>query len=513
MDYTNCLNYFRNYSNYLNINLEKEYRNQIIEKFKHLQSVKSRDFPVKLHGTLLRDLLIKRCNENVNARDIDVLKLHFNLKGKNKEIVDKIGNIPAGKFRQIPPFLKNETPKPSVKTVEISAILVDYNPRPFGAYKYEKNKKSLSEKVDEPLVTEVENINQVLKEQDVLIDDTLKKTKDATLNKNITEAVSDKFALNTLNATLKKKVVLSLIGVGLLAIFCYSIYAYFTKKCYAWINDHYEVFDCNAEFLDQKGVTFIKNIEKVNIATFRRILPNSKTNFYNKQNQPTIWYANNSSGNPEFFTAKGKHPVTNETLKPVPKTLVATYKHTPKKEDTAAIVEKPYDDLSVTKKTDTGSEKIKNVLNSANIPAYINVSVTQTKKNDVSLLAFANGEIDTAFLPVLFSKVTSDTNNVTRFIISEKLTPSEIATFSNGDISALKDVKRVVDEFWIFNTSYTYKSSSLKPNWWVCNAMVNGIKISAVTGKQEKIEIPMTTIGTGASKVAAKLHALNKLTL
>src|SRR5690606_18529448 len=94
------------------------------------------------------------------------------------------------------------------------------------------------------------------------------------------------------------------------------------KSCMAWMGEKYEEVPCNWEFKDQKGINIQINNGDINIVNFKQLHPDQHTVFYDETGNPKVWYANNTEGQPEYFNDSGYHPITKETLKPVPLKLV-----------------------------------------------------------------------------------------------------------------------------------------------------------------------------------------------
>jgi len=241
----------------------------------------------------LRSLCLEIFKSNQNQNDLNVFSSFFRFEfspscsGKLKGQTDK--------FRPIETFLKGETNLVDVEAINLAAILVDFQPRPFLKFsKSDWNKDSTK-------TGEFPGFNK--KNEEI---HTLKHTGQSLKNRFL-EKISKKMILIVL-------MVLS---------FAYTSYFVFQKKqCMQWSDDHYEIVDC--ELITNNLVNFntIKPLDK-SLIDLKKIHVCDTTTFF-KNGEAIIWYAKAENGI-EFFNTHGRHPENDNALKPVTHYILNKY--------------------------------------------------------------------------------------------------------------------------------------------------------------------------------------------
>lgn len=148
------------------------------------------------------------------------------------------------------------------------------------------------------------------------------KTKDTLppISKTTTTSIQEKLSLNVQSI---KKFGLPAALLGLL-IFGSNVTAVFkSEDCIVWREDHYETIDCT----DPSENILINTID---IAHFKKIDVDSTTIFFIK-NDAIVWYGKATSGEMEYFSSRGKHPITGKELKPITEYIIHKYIDTTKK--------------------------------------------------------------------------------------------------------------------------------------------------------------------------------------
>ncbi|HBD25665.1 hypothetical protein [Flavobacterium sp.] len=240
----------------------------------------------------LRQLCEERLKESNEKED----KLSFNLvfgfeydagnRNKLKSLTDK--------FRPIETFLKGETDLSDIEAINITALLVNFKPRPFRVF----NTNSFG----------VQPENEEL-----------------STNKEETNEPSIKIQKPEPRKNFKKKIaigVLGLIGLTSIGYTAKTIIAP-EPQCMQWQKKHYEVVDCNGE--NQLGLLKQHDIIPFDEHQSKLIkIEVSDTTTFFKNGKSLYWYCK-VDGEPEFFNTHGVHPETGKALKPVSKYIIEKY--------------------------------------------------------------------------------------------------------------------------------------------------------------------------------------------
>ncbi|KAF2333686.1 hypothetical protein [Flavobacterium daemonense] len=292
-------------------NYEKAYKEAIRAKYnieKELGEYSNYlETPSQAH---LRDLCWKILSVNPAPDD---LKVYWDFKGTpfNTKEADTCTTY-TDKYKKVGAFLRGEKEPQKIDTVDMAAILIDFQPRPFRKFKAKAMSREEQITVHSAEVlskNEVEKIPSILKEPEThaFVKTPSKKTK--------IKIFKLKFKMLRTAAIIA---VVSLIGV--------IIYlALPQKECMQWSGDHYELVNCDVknegsltrnpvELLDESLV----HLKKVDIY--------DDTVCFDKYGRATIWYAKTPNGI-DFFNGHGRHPENNIALKPVTKSIFKKYAH------------------------------------------------------------------------------------------------------------------------------------------------------------------------------------------
>lgn len=83
-----------------------------------------------------------------------------------------------------------------------------------------------------------------------------------------------------------------------------------------WSDDHYEVVDCDLEVKDPGSFTEIIPLDK-RVIDLKKINVCDTTTFFNKNEEPVIWYGK-TGDSIEYFNQFAPHPlVAGRYLKPI----------------------------------------------------------------------------------------------------------------------------------------------------------------------------------------------------
>lgn len=255
------------------------------------------------------------------------------------------------RFRPIGTFLKRQTDLASREAVDLTAILVDFQHRPFrkfrekGIINYLKHPEdsiipeSSNEKEEGDIVIEKENDkNETINSDETISNYTIKEetqikgfadlkpdlgkeegSKDLEQVEVLTivsEPVSTgrieriKKTLSDFLYKLKNTAIATLLIFGLISTVIY--FAFFKNDCMQWTGDHYEVVDCSSK--NEVNMVIPKNDE---LLDFRKLEVCDTTNCFKKDGEAFIWYTKTPDGGIDFFNDHGRHPEYNRPLRPV----------------------------------------------------------------------------------------------------------------------------------------------------------------------------------------------------
>lgn len=288
--------------------LLEKYKKAIRLKFEEEKTKDYSSFLTSPSRAKLRQLCIERFKDNSNSDDLKSFSLFFgfdfslNIQNRLQSQTDK--------FRPIETFLKGKTDLTDIEGINIAAILVDFNPRPFRIF---TNDKNYNKNVD-IILTESTSSKNVSSEKSIV--------KENELNISIKNDNSTKSFIKNI---LKKKTTIGLISlIGLFSI------GYTTKniispnpQCMQWQKNHYEIVDCSSE--NQQGLIKQNDIIPYNENQSKLIkIEVSDTTTFFKNGKSLYWYCK-VNGKPEFFNTHGIHPETGIGLKRVSKYIINKY--------------------------------------------------------------------------------------------------------------------------------------------------------------------------------------------
>lgn len=232
--------------------------------------------------------------------DADQVQMSHFFKPKTNETLHKcISGFDLEKLKPIKDFLTGKTLQTNSVNLELIAILVRYQPRPYHIFL----KSSQTEKKDE--IKEVHF-------------DFMQVDKNSNLSHNTGTIVP-------INHRLKPKVIMmSLILITIISVGYIAKGAYFPKKqCMQWQEDHYEIVNCEV-----KGTMNINPIIALDedVVDLKKVKLKKGMEFF-KYKKPLYYYYKVSLDSVEFFNAPGFHPITGKPLNGVTPYMINKYIH------------------------------------------------------------------------------------------------------------------------------------------------------------------------------------------
>ncbi|HRB72044.1 MAG TPA: hypothetical protein PK776_09390 [Flavobacterium sp.] len=353
----------------------KEYAIAIKAKYEKEKNGQYAVFLSDLKRGSLKELCLNLLIQGMSDKDKNVFanffsfKLEDSIKSQQKAIEDF--NLDG--FRKVVYFLsreKEEIKNPNSKVLELSAILVDFNPRPYSAFLNTRKEDTDEDIPPKKNTADVNDLNDSEKESDDLpnidpedtVPDNISEEKtekeektfeieeqsgeteptntegDGNQNSEDGNTIQDSIPMGFLQPPTQgnkpppnvgpivrffKKRQLSKIHYGLATVMIMVLVVWslnktiFTpKNCMVWMEDHYEKMDCNDPEINGE----IQPLDEQLLEHFRKVAYSDTLTCFDLYGNPLIWYSK-TNGYYELFTHHGLHPVTGKTLKPITETI------------------------------------------------------------------------------------------------------------------------------------------------------------------------------------------------
>lgn len=324
-----------------------DYKKALKAKYEQEKTAVNTSFPLQLTPARLRDLTLYVFRETTNPDDLKTFE-HFMGFPFDPSGVKKINNkIDA--FRPLISFLKNRSDLASLIAVDMLAVLLDFNPRPFSKFRKKTiiNENSFTD-VDtvekethgiegventprENETTEIdENKIEVVDEgtQDEVFQDEIIHPKNSSLIHLMSLGENKESVPKRNTISVKQKTFLAT-GLGIFALgtsVFYNVKMSSQKECMQWNDDRYIAVDCERKpdsITDKSPNPILIDISV--IEKFRKIAVDSTTVFFNAKGDPIIWYSKKPSGEIDFFNQPGLHPETQATLRKITPHIINKY--------------------------------------------------------------------------------------------------------------------------------------------------------------------------------------------
>lgn len=285
----------------------EEYKSAIKSKYQSYKLEDPTGILLNPSPAQLRNLCLMLFDNSLSINDDNSLRVFLNVK-EGEDLRRAIAKFEIAKFRPIISFLIGDKDSDNTARIELAAILVDFEKRPYNKFLKEEviAKKSKT-------ILEVP-VQSAIKEETVV---------DLT-----TEIQPKAFVGNSTNFTVRgkpKPKIVYLVLAFSLVIFMAGLVVwnlYNVRDCMVWSVDHYEVVSCD-EIANSKalfGAIVLKKEDGI-ISKFKKIKVCDTTSFF-KMGKPCVWYGKSFDGSYECFTAPGLHPETEKTLKPITQYII-----------------------------------------------------------------------------------------------------------------------------------------------------------------------------------------------
>ena len=287
----------------INYNWLEEYKKAIRAKYEEEKTEIYSSFLLNPSRAQLRKLCVERFKENLNNDDLMSFKLFFGFEFASDNL-NKL-KTQTDKFRPIETFLKGETDLTDLEGLNIAAILVNFNLRPFN--KFNKSDFSISE---ENLKEDLETI--------------VPRHKEFKINSFSAAANAGTSSKKPNNNLIRKKAgIATLILTGLFSVGYTTKNIFFTEKdCMQWNENHYERVDCKSENIILTNNCKPEPYNKEEFA--RKKLKVCDTTTFFKADKPIVWYCKKNN-KVCFFNMDGKNPENGAELKQITQHMIDKY--------------------------------------------------------------------------------------------------------------------------------------------------------------------------------------------
>ncbi|SNR33352.1 hypothetical protein [Flavobacterium sp. ov086] len=308
--------------------------------------------PTSLGQAYLRDFCWQKFEGGLSQDDLMVFASFFGF--EFNPLKRTLFRDHTDKFRPVGTFLKGQTDLTTREAINLTAILVDFQHRPFrkfqekGIISYLKHpedsiipESSNAKEEEEDIVIEKENDkNETINSDETISNDNIKEenhikgfadikpdlnkeegSKDVEqvevltiVSKPVTIKSTERIekTISYLLHKLKNTAIATLLIFGLISTVIY--FAFFKNDCMQWSGDHYEVVDCSSK--DEGNLNEIIPLNE-ELLDFRKLTACDTTNCFKKDGEAFIWYTKTPDGGIDFFNDHGRHPEFNRPLRPV----------------------------------------------------------------------------------------------------------------------------------------------------------------------------------------------------
>lgn len=212
----------------------------------------------------------------------------------NPDLVKCIMEFDRDKLLPVRNFLIGKTSDPHPDVVEMAAIVVGFEDRPYNRFRREKPKDGMGVRQSSPPRQKDEEES------------------DGGMNNT-----------NTRGPLLRRSVIIVCVLLAVLTTgFIMRKNMFPTKECMQWNNDHYEVIECKGTPINALYKTTIVEYDD-DLEKFRKINVTDTTAFF-INGRPVVYYSKQNNV-VEFFNGAALHPVSGKPLKEVTPYIINKY--------------------------------------------------------------------------------------------------------------------------------------------------------------------------------------------
>ena len=281
----------------------KDYKQAIKEQYKVAIEQDVSGILANPSPAQLRNLCLIICDKGLSRTDEEIFRMFF--EAKEGEVLKKaINRCNIDRFKTIISFLKGTNDSQDNIRIELAAIVVNFENRPYGTHSKSEGCRVGGEE---------ESDSKPIGEDKVVITDV-----------NGTKEEPPQLGIVKSRATNKWKAVF-LIAVAAISSFALSKTVFKEKECMQWQNDHYEIVDCETTAQSFSSVNETVPLNE-KLVDFKKVEVHDTTTFF-VNGKPRYWYGKVNKDELEFFNSVGNglHPETGKALKPVSEYIIKKY--------------------------------------------------------------------------------------------------------------------------------------------------------------------------------------------
>jgi hypothetical protein len=288
-------------------NTEIDYRKGIKAKFEKERRGDFHPFLNTPKPALLRELCLLKFDNGLNKVDETIFRIYFRV-SETEDLRAAIFNYHIPYFKSVGNFLtaKAADKVTNMNNLNLIAVLVDFNPRPFNKF-HRSNLLEENHDANDSPINEVDTI-------------------EISTGKSETMTERKEYVFVPKN-NFKKKLGYGVLGVlGLFTVGYTSKDLLFPEKqCMQWMGDHYEMVDC---LEGVQGIGSYQKAQPFDPIEFERkeLVVCDTTEFFvdGNREKPKVWYDKEKDGL-HYFTMDGLNPETNDHLKPITDYMIGKY--------------------------------------------------------------------------------------------------------------------------------------------------------------------------------------------
>lgn len=292
------------------------------QKYEQEKSKKYSGFLFDPTPSLLKELCLILFEAGLKKKDKEVFESFFTPKAESN-LKNTIERFDGEKLRPVCNFLKGTSKKTNSTILNLIAVLVDFDARPF-AYFVLGNEINTQDAVDNE---ESDNLKHPEKETN----NNEKNEKEKSTSNFL--VVNEKRTAETMPSVIQNRKItqrdwkkIAGIGLGSIAAISFGYTAknmiFPEKECMKWCEDHYELVDCIDEKIGLANYEIIKPYDEVEFQ--RKKLKVCDTTCFFKNKKAVIWY-DKEDDQLRCFNMDGYDPVTGDQLHQITPHMVNKY--------------------------------------------------------------------------------------------------------------------------------------------------------------------------------------------
>ena len=281
-------------------NTLEDYKKAVKSKYEN--DIQNGEVIIQTTPAAMRDLCLSKWNAGMSVNDERIFRTFFDLK-ETEDLRKGLVNCNIALFKPIRSFLKGEQNTENLKRIDLAALLVDFEPRPFAKFN-----KLDGIRVGEVATVQISNTTVVAPDEGLRVKDEIK---------------------NVQLVYEQNKKLISRVSWFAGAVVFFTVLGYVIKnnwfpekQCMEWVGDHYEEVDCNKT---QQGIMTTASIVPINpnAKDLKKLNCKNKITFF-KNEKPLVWYSK-VNGEVELYDRPGFHPITDKPLKPITNYMIHKY--------------------------------------------------------------------------------------------------------------------------------------------------------------------------------------------